>query len=117
MIKIGTAGIKDRIKLTDPELETNAILSGLLGIMMDDEHIWVNFPCDQILVLKFAQKYDFANELRCIRYQLIAGLSDSGEESGWVADEALILAWMMDEKELCAQILKTAADWTWEEGS
>jgi hypothetical protein len=72
---------------------------------------------EQILVLEFAQKYDFANELRSIRYQLKVGLLDLNVDSKWQPDEALILAWMMDDGELCAQILKTTAGRTREKGS
>lgn len=72
MIKVGSAGIRDRIELTDDDLETSEVISGLFDIIKHDKNI-LDIGGTHIYqkhVVQFAQKYDFAVELRIIRYQL-----------------------------------------------
>lgn len=81
-MQLKAAGLSERIDLSDPTIETSKVIVRLLGIMIKDTHI-LDIPLinpDHIRhqVILFAQKYDFVNEIRTIKYQLNVALSDWG---------------------------------------
>lgn len=111
MIKVG---VKDRIELTDMKVETSLVFSSLLDIMIKGANILdVKSRSDRTRIVKFAQKYDFAHELRAIKHQLQIGLHDPKGSPRSIFKIAMLL----DETELCKTALKKAAgDWKWGEG-
>jgi len=73
MIKVG---VKDRIALTDGDLETSAVISCLLDVMVKGANI-LDLPSETTRkqVVRFAHKYDFVAELRTITLHLQIGVA------------------------------------------
>lgn len=114
-----SAGVSERIDLTDPTIETSKVIVGLLDIMIKDIHI-LDIPLispdhTRHQVILFAQKYDFVNEIRTIKYQLNVALSKWDIKARFPRDIFLIAS-LLDEGTLCANAIKTAATWSWSGG-
>jgi hypothetical protein len=116
MIKIGTSG-PQRLELTDRDLETGAVITGLLDIMTKFKHLLDIKREERTSVLKFAQKYDFATELHLIKQQLNNGLLNRADMKRDPFN-VLTMASLMDDHELCTHAIQTAgARWRWPKGT
>jgi hypothetical protein len=120
MLKGGMADKKAIIELTDCDLETSLILTSFFDIMIQDGNILVK-DTDQldrsVSIVRFAQKYDFANELRLMKFQLQAALSnyDQSERS---PVSVFVIGSFLNEHAMCANaIRKAGSGWKWVDGS
>jgi len=119
MIKVG---IKDRIELTDVDLEMSAVISCLLDIMVRGANI-LDLPAeiDRKQVVRFAQKYDFVAEIRIITLHLQIGVvaqqSTKSQPTNRDPADIFEIATLLDDHDLCSSALKEAgAGWKWTAG-
>jgi hypothetical protein len=119
----GGADQQKIIELTDIDLETSKVISDLFDIMVKDISILdivdtgYGDRSARRLVVSFAQKYDFAYELRIIKHQLQVALSSYDDKK---RDPLSIfnLGLMLDEHKLCADAVKRAGGgWKWTQGA
>jgi hypothetical protein len=115
MIKIGKDAINKRIELSDYELETESVLSGLFDIVMNHHNIlWMSdseapHRSDRRqLVIRLAQKYDFSHTLHHVQRDLRLGLSIE-KRNPW---EVFELAARLDDISLSVDAVKAAHSWT-----
>jgi len=103
-------GTNGRIELTDKELETGAVISCLLAIMIDEANV-LDIPhlVKRQRIVRFAEKYDFTHELRTISLQLQIALSPYGTGSK-SPTYVLKLAALLDDHDLCSAALKKAGE-------
>ena len=114
--------MKDRIELTDFKIETAEVLTNLLDIMTKNKDLFtipvlLYHICNpRILVIKLAEKFDFVNELRIIRYQLDAVIH-SQDPLKRCPLGIFDIAFAMDRHDLCLAALKRGGSgWKWTTG-
>jgi hypothetical protein len=108
MLKVGTAGKRNIVEFTDCDLESSDVFTSFLHLMLEDSNILDTQKYSlarAALVVKFAHKYDFAHELRTMKYQLEAALSsyDADARSPRVV---FTIGSLLNETKICASALK-----------
>lgn len=110
MLKVGTACKRDIIEFTDCDLESSDVFTSFLHLMLKDSNILdkQKFNLTKAgLVVRFAQKYDFAHELRTMIYQLQVALSsfDMHKRS---PRSIFVIGCLLNETDICVNALRKA---------